>query len=120
MATNYQRGYQLEYKAKKIFEEAGWLATRSPASHSPIDLYVMGKEKNILVQCKTTSKDRLYVYGLKELIETAKKNDAIPLLVYSLRYTPPYAMEVKDEKVKVKRDEEHKELKEYVTKKNGR
>lgn len=116
MATNYQRGYQLEYKTKKIFEDEGWLATRSPASHSPIDLYVMGKGKsrNLLVQCKTTSKDRLYIYELGELIEKAEENDAVPLLVYSLRYTPPYVMKVENEKVKLKREEEHKKLKDYL------
>lgn len=114
MATNYQKGYQLEYKTKKIFEDEGWLATRSPASHSPIDLYVMGKKKNLLIQCKTTSKDKLYIYGLGELIEKAKENEAVPLLVYSLRYTPPYVMKVENEKVKLKREEEHKKLEEYL------
>lgn len=114
MSTNYQKGYQFEYKVKNIFEEKGWTATRSPASQSPADLYVMGKEKSYLVQCKTTSKDNLYVYNLDNLKEKSEKTGAIPLLVYSLRYTPPYVKKIKGEKEKVKRDENHKKLKEYL------
>lgn len=117
MSTNYQKGYQFEYKTKQIFEEHGWTATRSPASQSPADLYVMGKNENMLIQCKTTKKDKLYVYELGDLISKAEETGATPLLVYSLRYTPPYVKEIKDEKVKTKRDENHKELKEYLKEK---
>lgn len=119
MVNNYKRGYQFEYKTKKIFEEEGWLATRSPASQSPADLYVMSKGKNIVVQCKTTSKDKLYLYGLGELKDLAEENGAIPLLVYSLRYTPPYVKEIKKDREKLKRDEDHKELREYLSEINS-
>ncbi len=114
MANNYERGYQFEYRSKKIFEENGLLATRSPASHSEADIYVMGKDKNYLVQCKTTSKDRLYLYGLDKLKELADENNAVPLLVYSFNYTPPYVKKIEKSKEKLKKEEKHKELRKFV------
>lgn len=114
MTNNYKRGYQFEYKTKNMFEEHGLTATRSPASHSPSDIYVMGQKNNYLVQCKTTKKDSLYIYGLDKIKEQAGKTGAKPLLVYSLRYTAPYVKEIRKNKEKIKRNENHKELKEYL------
>ena len=114
MGDNYKKGYQFEYRSKKIFEKNDFLVTRSPASQSAADLYVMGKEDNYLVQCKTTEKDRLYIYELEELKEIAEENNAVPLLVYSFNYTPPYVKEVKKSKEKLKKEEEHKELRDFV------
>lgn len=116
MVDNYKKGYNFEYKTKKIFEDNDMLVTRSPASQSAADLYIMGTENNYLAQCKTTKKDKLYIYGLDELKELAEDNEAVPLLVYSLRYTPPYVKKVEGEREKLKRDENHKELREFVKK----
>ncbi len=114
MANNYERGYQFEYRTKKIFEENGFLVTRSPASQSAADLYIMHGKNNYLAQCKTTKKDRLYIYELGELKEIAEENNAIPLLIYSFNYTPPYVKEVKKSKEKLKKDKDHKKLREFV------
>ena len=116
MGDNYKKGYQFEYRSKKIFEENDFLVTRSPASQSAADLYVMGEKNNYLVQCKTTEKDRLYIYELGELKKIADENNAVPLLVYSFNYTSPYVKKVKKSKEKLKKDENHKELREFVKK----
>jgi len=114
MPTNYQRGYQLEYKAKKILEENGFTATRTPASHTAIDIYGISRNSNLLIQCKNTSKDTIYIYGLQPLIEKARETQSTPLIVYSLRYTPPYVAEVKKPKFKAKRNGNNKTLEQYL------
>lgn len=111
---NYQRGYQLEYKAKKLFEDAGWMVTRLPASKSPADLMAFNKNTKVVVQCKKTKKDSLYLYGLKDFVDIANEHEAIPLLVYSFGRTSPYAKLLNSEKIILKKTDENKLLKEYL------
>ncbi len=111
---NYQRGYQLEYKAKKMFEEAGWMVTRLPASKSPADLMAFNKKTKIIVQCKKTKKDALYLYGLKAFIDIAEKHEAIALLVYGFGRTSPYVKLLNSEKIILKKNDENKLLKDYL------
>lgn len=114
MATNYSKGYRLEWKSKKILEKNGWMAFRSPASKSDMDVIALDKKNKLFIQCKTSKKDALYVYGLDGLIKTAKKCGAIPLLVYSFYYTPIYVKEVKNKNEKAFRKEENIELIDYL------
>jgi len=61
MPTNYERGRQVEYEVKGIFEAAGWTVTRAAGSHSPFDLIATkqgrGRSKEVwfttLMQVKT-------------------------------------------------------------------
>jgi Holliday junction resolvase len=112
MNTNYRRGYGLEYKVKKMMEKLGYMVLRSPASKSSSDLIAFDKKHKFLIQCKKTGqKDKnLYIYGLSELVELAKKYGAKPLLVYSFYYSPIYAKTVEGDSEILKVDGRHIEL----------
>ena len=114
MVNNYQKGYMLEWRCKKMLEERGWMALRSPASRDVADVFATKEGKSLLIQAKKTSKKALYVYGLNGLLETAKKYKAKPLLVYSFYYTPIYVKEVKNNNEKVLKKDEHLTLEEYL------
>ncbi|RZN62510.1 MAG: hypothetical protein EF811_02790 [Methanonatronarchaeia archaeon] len=117
MSTNYQQGYQFEYKVKNLFQKhKQCIAARSPASKTPTDIYVMCKDQTYLIQCKTTKKDKLYVYGLDKLKEQAQKINAVPLLAYSLHYTAPYITKVKEDSFKTDKDSSNVELREVLEK----
>jgi Holliday junction resolvase len=104
MATNYGKGYSLEWKVKQALEEAGYFVLRSPASKSELDLIVFDRDRKLFIQCKKTGKDRLYLYGLKPLMELASRYGAKPLLAYSLYYTPIFAKEVTQDSEILRRD----------------
>ena len=115
MVTNYRRGYQLEHRSRKIFEDNDWTVVRSPASKSPSDLYCIKKGDVIFAQCKKTSKfEHMYIYDLRPLLEMAKKQYATPLLVYSFERSPVYAKEIEDEKENVHKIDNHVELDKYL------
>ena len=117
MVKNYARGYQLEWKTKNMLEDKGWIAMRSPASKSEADLIAMKGDYKLFVQCKKTSKDSLYIYGLSDLLSLAKQHNAEPLLVYGFRYTPPFVMQVTADKHKMKRSDDNLLFEEYLRKK---
>ena len=112
MTLNYKRGYNLEWKTKKIMEESGYMVLRSPASKSYSDLIAFDKKQKFLVQCKKTGTKgkNLYIYKLGELVKAAKKYGAKPLLVYSFYYSPIYAKEIMGDSEILKVDEKHVEL----------
>ncbi|MEM3412009.1 MAG: restriction endonuclease [archaeon] len=93
--TNYRKGYKFEYRLKTYFEKNGFLVLRSPASKSPLDLVVISKNKDLFfIQCKKSSKDKIYVYNLKELLELAKRYKAKPLLAFSFNRTKIFIKEI--------------------------
>lgn len=112
--TNYSRGYNLEWKVKQMLEGAGLMVLRSPASKSALDLIALTKSSKLFIQCKKTKKDALYIYGLQELIQTAEKYGAKPLLAYSLRFTPIYVKEITQDNYILKRDGKNQKLEEYI------
>ena len=93
---SYKRGYSLEWKTKKLLEGQGYMVMRSPASKSESDLIAFDSARKFLIQCKKTGKKgkSLYIYRLGELMRSAQKHGAKPLLVYSFYYSPIYAKEV--------------------------
>ena len=117
VGQNYQRGYNLEWRAKKMLEDKGWIAMRSPASRKEADIIAMKGNRKLLVQCKKTAGDNLYIYGLNPLLNLAKQHKAEPLLVYGFRYTPPFVMPVTDDKHKMKRSGDNLLFEEYLRKK---
>ena len=117
MVKNYARGYQLEWKTKKMLEANDWIAMRSPASRSEADLIAMKGYHKLFVQCKKTSKDNLYIYGLSDLLNLAKEHKAEPLLVYGFRYTPPFVLKITADKHKMKRSDDNLLFEEYLKKK---
>lgn len=113
---SYQRGYALEWKTKKLLEKKGYLVTRSPASKSESDLIAFDKTRKLLVQCKKTGKKgkNLYIYKLGELMKSAQKHGAKPLLVYSFYYSPIYAKEVTKDSEILRTGENHILLEKFL------
>ena len=111
---SYKVGYRFEWRVKQTFAEKGFIVRRNPAS-KPYDLDVIENGRiKYLIECKTTSKDQLYVYGLKKIIETAKKFKAKPLLVYAFYYTPMYVKEIKKEGEKAFKNKKNILLEKYL------
>ena len=48
MVNNYQKGYMLEWRCKKMLEERGWMALRSPASRDVADVFATKEGKSLL------------------------------------------------------------------------
>ena len=48
----YQRGRNFEYSVLKDMTKRGYLALRTPASKSPVDVYCIAKGELIFIQCK--------------------------------------------------------------------
>ncbi len=112
---NYQRGYRLEYRTRKLLEGMGWKVLRSPSSKGEADIIAFNRDAKILVQCKTTAKNALYVYGLEKLVREAKEYGAVPVLAYSFLRTPVYGAVVSAGKFKAKKGgEENTRLEELL------
>jgi Holliday junction resolvase len=70
MATNYQRGYQLEHRAKSLLEENGYFwVMRSPASKGRFDVTAVGRDTKLLQLKRTKRKPvpSLYKEEMEEL-----------------------------------------------------
>jgi len=57
------KGYRVEWKIKKIFEENGWIVIRSGGSFGDADLVCIKEGKCIFFQIKSTKKEKIYYYG---------------------------------------------------------
>jgi hypothetical protein len=57
------KGYKVERKIRLEFEKKGWLVVRAGASLGEADLICLKNGKCILLQVKSTKKDKLYYYG---------------------------------------------------------
>lgn len=78
MATRYSRARQFEYKVRDDMAGRGFIALRSPASKTPADVYCIGYEKKVFIQCKTNG-----VMGPREWNEFwdyCESVNAIPVL----------------------------------------
>jgi len=67
-----KKGYKVEWKIRKKFEEKGWMVIRSGGSFGEADLVCFKNGKCIFLQIKSTRKKEkiLYYYGyMKERIE---------------------------------------------------
>ena len=53
MPSQYSRARQFEYKVRDDMTEHGFIAVRSPASKTPADVYCIGYETKVFIQCKT-------------------------------------------------------------------
>jgi Holliday junction resolvase len=52
MATNYQRGRGLEYRAKEMLSQAGWQVIRAASSKGIADLWAYRYGRMLWVSCK--------------------------------------------------------------------
>lgn len=96
--SSYTRGRQLEYDAKRYFEERGYLVIRSAGSKSPVDLVCLHPSlPPLLVQCKygaarlsKQDRERLsalaHMYGAHACIVTRRPRKEI---VFDYIYVPP-------------------------------
>ena len=78
MRTNYARARDFEYRVRDDMKKHGFIAVRSPASKTPTDVYCIGYEVKVFIQCKTNG-----VLGPKEWNEFwdfCKSVNAIPVL----------------------------------------
>ena len=60
MVDSRKKGYRVETKIRKMFENAGWRIIRSGASLGEADLICLKDAKTILLQIKATAKKRFY------------------------------------------------------------
>ncbi|GIV52253.1 MAG: hypothetical protein KatS3mg038_2774 [Candidatus Kapaibacterium sp.] len=75
--SNYTRGRQLEYDAKRYFEERGYLVIRSAGSKSPVDLVCLHPSLPVLlVQCK---------YGVARLSKRDRERLSVLARAYNAR-----------------------------------
>ena len=76
MSFPKRKGYRVERKIRMIFEKNGWKVVRAGGSFGDADLICLKKGKCILVQVKSTRKDKLYYYG-----KISKKIEGFPFYV---------------------------------------
>jgi len=60
------KGYKTERKIRLEFEKRGWLVVRAGASLGDADLVCLKNGKCLVVQVKSTKKDKFYYYGPKK------------------------------------------------------
>lgn len=78
MATQYSRARNFEYRVRDDMAKHGFIAVRSPASKTPVDVYCIGYETKVFIQCKTNGVlgpaewNKFYAY--------CKSVNAIPVL----------------------------------------
>lgn len=63
MVVSKKKGYRVERKIRKLFEEYGWRVVRAGASLGEADLICIKNKKCVLLQVKSTNKDVFYYYG---------------------------------------------------------
>jgi Holliday junction resolvase len=74
----YRIGRSFEYRVRDLLKAHKFIVTRSPASKSPVDLFAIGRDCVLLVQCKRSGG-----IGVKEwniLYDLADSVGAIPVL----------------------------------------
>ncbi len=78
MATRYSRARQFEYKVRDDMAGHGFIAVRSPASKTPTDVYCIGYDTKVFVQCKTNGVMRPREWN--EFWDYCKSVNATPVL----------------------------------------
>lgn len=71
MASRYKIGYYYERKTLQKLEDEGFVAWRTPGSHTPIDVIAIKNENGKLfvklIQIKATSNDKFNIKSLDEI-----------------------------------------------------
>ncbi len=71
---NYESGRAREYKAMKALKAAGWMVSRSAASHGAVDVFAAKEGRVLLVQVKS-GKARATKEELEELVRWGKSSN---------------------------------------------
>jgi Holliday junction resolvase len=72
--TNYVKGRSREYRAMNALRKAGWMASRSAASHGAVDVFAAKDGRVLLIQVKS-GKARATKEELEELAEWGKHSN---------------------------------------------
>ncbi len=85
VSKKYFKGYKLERKVKDMLERDGWYVVRSAGSKKP-DLIAAKDGKIVVIECKATSKETLYLdkEEVKNLVDVSKHFNAQPM--YAVKY----------------------------------
>ena len=76
--TRYTRGRNFEYRVRDDMARRGYVTVRSPASKTPADVYCIGIDSKVFVQCKTGG--RLAASEWNEFFDFCWSVDAVPVL----------------------------------------
>lgn len=76
--TNYQRGRAFEYRVRDDMERRGYVSVRAPASKTPADVYCIGLDSKVFVQCKTDG--RLSTAEWNRFYDYCLSVDAVPVM----------------------------------------
>ena len=82
-STAYERGRRFEYRVRDYFVRLGYVVVRSPKSKSPVDVFVMGHQTILFVQCKLGG--YLPPDEWNALIDMCDKCGALPVLAINNR-----------------------------------
>lgn len=72
--TRYATGRRFEYKVRKDLEQRGYYVERSAASKGAVDLFALGQQEILLVQCKQDGTLPAQEWNL--LLSLARRADA--------------------------------------------
>lgn len=78
MGSRYANARNFEYKVRNDMARRGFIAVRSPASKTPVDVYCIGYDVKVFIQCKTNG-----VLGPDEwnrFMDYCESVNAIPVL----------------------------------------
>ncbi|ABR55244.1 Resolvase, Holliday junction-type [Methanococcus vannielii SB] len=86
MVQKYQKGSTFERELKKKLEKKGFAVIRSAGSHG-VDLIAGKKGKTIILECKSTSKDKYYIpnENVEKLIEFSELFGGIPYIALKIK-----------------------------------
>lgn len=66
MTDSRAKGYRVERKIGLLFGKHGWRVIRAGRSLGEADLLCLKNKECLLLQIKSTNKDKFYYYGLKD------------------------------------------------------
>jgi len=109
--SSRRRGYVVERKVRLTFDKFGWKTIRAGASLGEADLICIKKGKCILLQVKSTKKDKFYYYDY-----TSSELEGLPFyLVVDFGYGKTRIIPPK----KTVTPKDGKDLKEFLSKKSA-
>ncbi len=84
----YKKGSRFERELKEILEKNGYAVIRSAGSKG-VDIIAGKKGRYLIFECKTTSKDKLYINkeDIIKLIAFSEKFGGIPYLAVKIQKT---------------------------------
>ncbi len=98
MPLSKAKGYRVERKIRAMFEKSGWKVVRAGGSLGDVDLICIKNGKCILLQIKSTQKNRLYYYGyMKNQFEKFPFYLVVDFGYGKIRILPPQKIIEKDD-----------------------